>query len=322
MRNIFVINPVAGKMDPVRLLTPPIRAAQKLRPGQTAEIYITTGPGDAERFVRETCGAGGGPVRFFSCGGDGTLSEVVNGLAGSARAQFGLIPCGSGNDFAKMFPGRDFFDIAAQLDGQPAPVDLLRVNSRICVNEVNMGLDADAADYMTRFKRLPLVSGKLSYNLGLVCSVCQPLGHQLRVTADGLPPLEDQYLLAVAANGQYYGGHYRCAPRASLTDGLLDLCLVRKISRLQFPLLLESYREGRHVDDPRMTGIVTYRQCRRVLVEAARPVSLCVDGEISRAGTIALEALPGAAAFSLPAARSGGFSQGVAKAQRGTHFGD
>ena len=295
MRHIFVINPVAGKMDPAQLLTPPIKAAAADHPEEEVEIYITKGVGDACAYVRNICETYEKPVRFYACGGDGTVNEVVNGMAGFAHAELGLIPCGSGNDFVKNYPNRDFFNISAQLESKAHPIDLLRVNRAYSINITNIGLDSDAADYMTRFKRWPLVNGKMAYNLGLVYSVCLPIGHDMKITLnDGETVLQDRYMLAVAANGQYYGGHFRCAPLASLDDGLIDVCLVKKISRLRIPSLLAVYENGCHVGDEKLKDIISYQKCRKMVIEADHPISLARDGEIDHASRIEIELLPGA----------------------------
>ncbi|MBP1558715.1 MAG: diacylglycerol kinase family lipid kinase [Oscillospiraceae bacterium] len=322
MRHIFVINPVAGKMDPAQLLTPPIKAAAADHPEEEVEIYITKEVGDACTFVRSTCEAYEKPVRFYACGGDGTLNEVVNGMVGFSQAELGLIPCGSGNDFVKNYPNRDFFHISAQLESKAHPIDLLKVNDRYSINITNIGLDSDAADYMTRFKRLPLVNGKMAYNLGLVYSVCLPIGHDMKITLDdGETVLQDRYMLAVAANGQYYGGHFRCAPLAALDDGLIDICLVKKISRLRIPALLSVYENGRHVDDEKLKDIISYHKCRKMVIEADHPISLARDGEIDHASRIEIELLPGALNCSVPERQAGAFSQRLAKAQKGDNFG-
>ncbi len=322
MRHIFVLNPVAGKLDPARLLTPPIQAAAK-RFDADVEIYVTKARGDALQFVRRTCESYEKPVRFYACGGDGTLNEVVNGLAGFAHAELGIVPCGSGNDFVKNFPNRDFFDISAQLQGVARPIDLLRVNGRYSVNITNIGLDSDAADYMSRFKRLPLVNGKMAYNMGLAYSVCLPLGHKMQITLDdGSERLDGRYMLAVAANGQYYGGNYRCAPTACTDDGLMDICLVKTLSRLRIPALLPAYKAGRHLDDPRLTDVVVYRRCRKMLIEAEKPISLARDGEIDHAARIEIELLPGMLQCSIPDCQATQFGQRVAQGQKGDNFGD
>ncbi|MBR5559484.1 MAG: diacylglycerol kinase family lipid kinase [Oscillospiraceae bacterium] len=322
MRHIFVINPVAGKMDPAQLLTPPIKAAAADHPEEEVEIYITKGRGDAEDYVRGICEEYVDPVRFYACGGDGTLNEVVNGLAGFSQAELGFIPCGSGNDFVKNFPDRDLFNISAQLEGKVRPIDLLKVNGRYSINITNIGLDSDAADYMTRFKRLPLVSGKMAYNLGLVASVCMPIGHDMKITLDdGREVMEDRFMLAVAANGQFYGGHFRCAPLAQVDDGIIDVCLVRKMSRLRIPSLLSIYESGQHVDNPKLADVMSYHKCRKMLIESGKPISLALDGEIDHSNHIEIELLPDSIRCSLPNRQSSDFGRRVAQAQKGDNFG-
>ncbi len=324
MLHIFVINPKAGKMNPADLLTPPIRTAFA-NLDDPYEIYVTNGVGDATRFVAETCARNSEQaLRFYSCGGDGTLHEVVQGMAEYPNAQLGLIPCGSGNDFIKMLPSElDYFNITAQATGQATPVDLLKVGDSYCLNVVNLGLDADAANYMTEFKRLPFVSGPMSYNLGLAKSICMPLGHKLKLTLDDGEVIEGQFLLTVAANGSFYGGHFKCAPLARIDDGLLDLCLVRKISRLKISDLIGDYKQGRHVDSKKFAEYIIYRKCKHVTIEAQKDICLCLDGEISRSRHIDIEVVPSALAVSLPTSTAPlqSFSKTLAKAQKGTNFG-
>ncbi len=324
MLHIFVMNPKAGKMNPADLLTPPIKAAFASL-DDSYEIYITKGRGDATRYVAKKClQSGGAPLRFYSCGGDGTLHEVVQGLAAHPNAQLGLIPCGSGNDFIKMLPSElDYFNISAQAKGQTMPVDLLRVGDKYCLNVVNLGLDADAANYMTDFKRLPLVSGPMSYNLGLAKSLLMPLGHKLRLTIDDTEIIDGHFLLTVAANGSFYGGHFKCAPLARIDDGLLDLCLVRKMSRLKISDVIGDYKRGRHLDNPKFRDYIVYRRCSKVSIEAQKEICLCLDGEITRSTQIDIEVLPSALTVSLPAAAHPlkPFSRSLAAAQKGTNFG-
>lgn len=323
MRHIFVINPVAGKMDPARLLTPPIKAAAAEHPELDVEIHISAGGKETRAFVRSICQSEDRPVRFYACGGDGTINDVVNGIVGFSHAELGFIPCGSGNDFVKNFPDRDFFHISAQLESTAKPIDLLKVNDGYSVNITNIGLDSDAADYMTRFKRLPLVNGKMAYNLGLLTSFCMPIGHNMKITLDdGKTLLEGRYMLAVAANGQFYGGHFRCAPLATLDDGLIDVCLIKKMSRLRIPSLLSIYESGRHVDNPKLADVMSYYKCSKMVIESDKPISLARDGEIDHAARIEIQLLRGALRCSVPEAAAGSFGKRLAKAQKGDNFGD
>ena len=121
MKHIFVINPAAGKTNVTEALLPRLHALFVGRE-EELETYLTTGVGDATRFVKERCAASNGEhLRFYSCGGDGTMNEVLQGLAGCANAAMGVVPCGSGNDFVRSFPDCDFSNLEAQITADNAP---------------------------------------------------------------------------------------------------------------------------------------------------------------------------------------------------------
>lgn len=184
MKHIFVINPAAGKTDPANTLLPRL---QSLFAGREEELetYMTTGVGDATRFVRERCAASGGEhLRFYSCGGDGTMNEVLQGLAGCANVAMGIVPCGSGNDFVRSFPECDFSDLELQINAEERPIDLIRFNDQWSANICNAGLDADVCKNMSRYKRLPLVSGSGAYIMALIAAFFRPMGKKAHIVLD------------------------------------------------------------------------------------------------------------------------------------------
>ena len=300
MKRYFIINPAAGKGTAARLI-PRIRAAAARR-GVEAVVHTTSGPGEAEEFVRERClREAGEELRFYACGGDGTAGEAARGLLGTENAALGVIPCGSGNDLVRSFPGRDFLDLEAQLDAAAVPLDLVEFCGRVAVNLCNCGLDANVAHNMPRFKRLPGVSGSMAYQLSIAHTFFHRLWKDATVRLDGGPPQKARLLLLVAANGQYYGGGYRGAPLAKPDDGLLDVCMVSSISRWKILGFLQKYQQGLHLEDPAWAPYVTYRQVRRVEAEFSSPVTMCLDGETFQGTRMSARILPGAARFLLPA---------------------
>lgn len=126
-------------------------------------IYTTKSPGDAEQYVR-TVSQTGDAVRFYVCGGDGTLNEAVNGAAYAQNAAVGVIPFGSGNDFIRNFDHSALFeDLQSQIDGEPIKVDLLSANGRYALNMINIGFDCEVVMQVDRLRHIPLLKGSLAY---------------------------------------------------------------------------------------------------------------------------------------------------------------
>lgn len=301
MRHYFILNPAAGKGAALQLI-PQIREAFR---GEDLIIHKTTAPGDAAEYVREECLLHRGEeLRFYACGGDGTASEAAGGLLGAENAALGVVPCGSGNDLVKNFPGRDFLDLAAQRAGETVPMDLMEFCGKTAVNLCNCGLDADVAHNMPLFRRLPGVSGSMAYQLSILYTFFRPLGKAAEVLLDDEPPIRAEALLLLCGNGRYYGGGYQGAPLAQVDDGLLDVCLVPRLGRLKILSIIGRYQKGLHVSDPELRGLVTYRKVRRLEARFAGPVTMCLDGETFRGDRMTARVLPAAIRLVLPFAAS------------------
>ena len=157
----------------------------------TIEQYFTTSIGDATRFVREICSAADEPVRFYACGGDGTFQETVVGTLGFSHAQATVIPFGSGNDFVRCFSDPDSFsNLEQQLQGETMSCDIIKINDKYAVNLANVGFDSYIAIDMNIFKRIPLISGSMAYNIALVFNMLRKLGKRLTLTIDNGEPFE------------------------------------------------------------------------------------------------------------------------------------
>ena len=297
MRHIFIVNPHSGPQD----ATARIQDAAGGIPGCT--VYVTSAPQDATRYIRSLCQSTTEPLRFYACGGDGTLNEAVNGAAGFAHAAVGCYPIGSGNDFVKYFGGkRAFLDIEAQLDAPAVPIDLIRVNDRYAINIVNIGFEAMAAHRMVKFRRFPLFHGPRSYYPAVVATLMDGMKHSFTLSADGETLNKDKILLCTFANGEYVGGSFRCAPRAYVDDGLMDICMVKPLSRLKFAKMIGLYQRGEHLDSPMMQKYITYRRAQRVEIASPRETMICLDGEIVKGSQFTVQIVPGALRFILPEA--------------------
>lgn len=299
MKHCFLINPAAGKGTLQNALEHKIRQAAESR-GLDYQIHRTTGTGEATLYVRRVC-ADGMPVRFYACGGDGTLQETVVGALGAPHTQITVIPCGSGNDFVRSFENPEqFSSIECQLDGVPYPCDLLRVNDRYAVNLCNVGFDADIAYDMNKFKNLPFISGSTAYNLALVYNLLKPLGKRVSVQLDTHTPATVNTLLVAAANGRFYGGGYQAAPLARMDDGILDVCRVDKLSRFRIAGFVRFYKRGEHLQTSGIQDVIHYDKCKSVRIQSVRPYRYILDGESYLSNDVTVELLPKAFTLSIP----------------------
>ena len=300
MRMVWIVNPVAGAVGKEQRLR---RAIEALPRREENEILVTAGPGDATRAVRRWGEEHPGvPVRFVACGGDGTLHEVVNGAVGLENASVTVYPCGSGNDFVKTFGGAErFLDLQALTQAPGRKIDLLQVGDRYSVNVINFGFDAQVARMVNESRDRKGYGAKSAYTKGVVRALARYMRNEFTVTADGevLNP-EGRGLLCTLGNAQYVGGSYRCAPRARLDDGLMEVCLVRPVSRLRFVRLAGTYARGEHLEDPRLRDKLVYRRARKVEVTGPKGFILCLDGEIVERERFTVEVKPQCLELAVP----------------------
>ncbi len=286
MRDVYIINPAAGKLDSTEVLTEEI----KKHYGNEAKIIVTEGNGDALLKARAEAETGD-EVRIFACGGDGTCFEVLNGIVGYENASIGVVPIGSANDFIKYF-GYDskptFLDISKQKNGTYMPIDLIKAGDKYCMNQCCAGFDARVADQMTKFKRLPLVSGSMAYNLSLIKNVLGRLGINIRVVTDGKEFYSGNALFAICANAPVYGGGYKSAPKARPDDGELDCVAIKTISRFRFLKLVGIYKRGEHEG----IDVCSMNRCKEFELFADSTVPISLDGEIIYADHLKCEIVP------------------------------
>lgn len=298
MRHIFVVNPAAGSHD----CTAEVKERLKAFNGKIDyAVHCTTGRGDATRFVNSVCEDKSENYRFYACGGDGTLNEVVNGAIGHNNASVSVLPCGSGNDFIKYFgTADDFNDLESLTNGIDHNIDIMKVGDKYSVNVVNFGFEPAVVKTMEKVKRKKFMTGKKAYFVGIAAALVNSMKTKARVFADGVRLGKDCLLLGSIANGRYVGGSFKCAPRAIVDDGELEVCIVNNISRMKFINLIGYYKNGTHLDSPKAKGIINY--CRGKVIEVIGEDELCycVDGELNFAKRLKVEVIKKAINFAVP----------------------
>jgi diacylglycerol kinase (ATP) len=293
MRARVILNPSSGRErgpEHVELLT----AALKHRYDDVT-IVVTAGDGDAERAakiaVTDGCDA------LFVAGGDGTLNETMNGLAtagGLAEVVVGVIPFGTGNDFAAALgiPLETEPALEILLEGRERAVDLGEVNGRVFVNTSGGGFIAEVSAAVT--PHLKTIAGRLAYLIGgaQVLFEFEPVGASVTLSPGPVQVSRSLYAFAVC-NSRLIAGGRLIAPEALIDDGLLDVCLIEAMSAIEFVALARKVADGEHVKDPR----VLYYQAQSVRVELDRAVHVNTDGEVFEDTRCDYRVLPRAARF-------------------------
>ena len=299
--NCFVVNPTAGKGGGKATLIDKINEVCK-KLGEKYEIHITSEKGDATEYAKRMSDEHKDKeLRFYACGGDGTLNEVANGIVGNGNASLAAIPAGTGNDFIKSFSNNELFsDIEAQLCGKPKLIDVIRFGTKICVNVLNIGFDCNVVIAMKKIRGKINVPNKIAYTLGIIKSFFDKFGRRYSISYDGGEPVNKIFTLAAFGNGSIYGGGYKAAPYASIDDGLIDVCTVDKVSRFQFISIIGKYKAGAHADPEKPLDIIGYRKCKKVHFASDKPVGVCFDGEIDELAEFDIEVIPEAIPFIVP----------------------
>ena len=286
-RHLFILNPAAGTKDRTSKLRIII---EKLGISDAYDIFVTDCKGSAEAEVEHYIRAYPEDfVHIYSCGGDGTLAEVANGIyrSGSNNCAIAIVPVGSGNDFIKSLdiPAEKFRSLRGFLNGDIIDVDLLLAtdddnNERVSLNIISAGFDAAVANGQEDFKKLPLVSGSMAYNISLVKCVFTETKNYFSLVVDDEPFGESNgpYLFAIAANGRYYGGGYKASPYSDISDGMLDFIRIKTVPKLKLLSLVGKFRAGRHIDE--FKDICSYTHCKKMQFISEKLIDLNLDGDI------------------------------------------
>ncbi len=304
MKHVFILNPAAGKGSEIEPLKEKIRSECE-RLGAEYLIHITDKPGDATEFILRECAKGGAlcgtRCRFYACGGDGTISEVLDGTARIEGAEIGVIPIGTGNDFCRSCSPREaFFDIEAQINGTAVPLDAVSCNGRYSANMINIGFDCEVVKDTVRLKRKAWVPGGLAYVFGLVRTLVRKPGASFTLSLDGGAPERCELLLCAVANGPYCGGGFDALPMAELADGKVNIIKVKNISRLKFLTLVKQYKDGTLPENRKVDSLREYVTCSHAVFEFDREQAVCIDGEICELRRLEIQVIPGGFMFSVP----------------------
>ena len=281
MKHLFIINPAAGSRDRTADYTEQIEKICAAR-GLTYRIEVSKAPGDCTRIAKEAAESGE-EYRLYACGGDGTLNEVAAGAAGFRNVAVTVFSGGSGNDFVKLFDKPEaFFDLERLLDCEETTFDLIRCNDDYSLNICSVGLDARIGTDVSNYKRLPLLHGFRAYVASTVVNVIKGISEHYVVRING-EEIDARQTMICICNGRFYGGGFNPVPEADPADGLLDVLLVKHVSRLQVPVVIGKYKNGRYKELPKL---VRHIKTDSIQIICDKPATINLDGELRIAQTV------------------------------------
>lgn len=273
MKHLFIINPVAGKGNAGKFIDQIEKYFKNKE--DTYIIEKTKGQGHATIITKEYVNHD--LWRVYSVGGDGTLNEVLNGLAGSSSS-LGVIPAGSGNDyFRSLDTNNDESLLARTIEGSIKKCSLGLVNKRYFLNVASAGIDAEVVHNARKFKKLPFLNGQGAYILGIFYTVFNYRSFKSKISFNNQTHHKSTLLMAVA-NGKYYGGGMKIAPRADIYSKEFEIYHIDDAKPLRILNLFPTLIRGAH---DTLREVQSY-QSNKISLYSKEGFMLNVDGEIER----------------------------------------
>ena len=284
MRPFFIVNPVAGSgtvKDKFAAVKAHLENAGvgfgcvfTEREHQSAEL--------AEQAYAE------GERLIVAVGGDGTVNEVASALYDKKDAVMGIMPFGTGNDFAKAInmPCEPAAAAETLMAGKTRLIDMGLANGVPFINVGGVGFDVDVVINTEKYKAR--FNGMLPYLLGIMKTLFHIKKIPVTVTADGKAESLTM-LLCAAANGTHFGGGMNVAPEADPADGKFDVCLVKATNLFRLLAMLPGFTKGKHLK----SKIVKYFRASELTIDCER-LPLQLDGELGQFAPVTFKILPSA----------------------------
>lgn len=264
----FIVNPVSGNKKAIKNMK--IIGKFLTEKNIAYSVYSTNEVGSAGIIAGEL--ERKGVDNIIAVGGDGTLSEILNGLKNPNSINLGIIPSGTGNDFASCckISLKPLEAIKTILKNHIVKVDYLQGQDFRGINVIGSGLDIEVLKKYSQAKR----HNKLTYFTSLLKVLKNFDFYNYKIYVDGEIYSNSEYMIAACCNGTRFGGGMKISPYSSVTDGKINLVLIKKINKKKILPVLIKFMRGKHLN----TNFGVEVLCENVKIEGAQ--SLNIDGEI------------------------------------------
>lgn len=271
MKYIFIINAIAGRGKYKKIL-PNIEKICKERKIEYEIRYISEEK-DGSQIALEYKDE---ENVIYVVGGDGTITRTLAGIVGT-KNKLGVIPSGSGNDTyrtIKMLPKGE------------TKIDLAKINDTYFINVACTGVDAEVANNLDKLKETKIPTSQL-YNASIVYTFVK-FKHKRMKLHTSIKDIDSKYTILSICNGAYYGGGFNIAPKAELTDGLLDIYYAEKMSKIKMIPLLLKMKRGKHEGKRKIHKFRT----NHVEIDFEEEITFNVDGEKVTNNHFTIDILP------------------------------
>ena len=286
-RLYFIVNPISGSgQGKARFADACVVLDAR---GADYGFAFTEYAGHAVELTRKALEAG--EKRIVSVGGDGTLREVASVVAQAPGATLGILPFGTGNDFARGVGLPEDTDklVSILLAGKTRAIDAGDAGGAFFMNVAGFGFDVDVVRHTEKYKKK--LNGMLPYLLGILQALLHLSRTQLHIETDTGETYDLTATLFTVCNGNRFAGGIRIAPLADPADGLLDVCVLKRVNKALFLYLLPICIKGNHLKHKKH---FLYFKARSVRAQCETPAPLELDGELIGAAPARFTARPGA----------------------------
>ena len=318
MKHLIIVNSKAGAEKDVEAFKKLVEESFK---GLNYEIYMTTGPRSVIPFLKEYLSKNNDVLRVYACGGDGTIHEVVNAIAGFHNVELAVYASGTGNDFVKIYAKTNdydeivknkagenrFKDFKALIDGKVQEIDISKMTGPslsepwYSINVINFGFDAIVGAKGNENKKKGI---KNPYGpAAIIPAILGGRFNKIMIKCDGEPLNKKRLLNGALGQGQWVGAQYHASPKSDNTDGLIDVSMLKCMSLARLMIqFFGPYTKGQHLDSPKLMKKINYKRAKVVDIISLnnKDIDISVDGEIVSGKEFRVECMPKAIKFVVP----------------------